>query len=64
MLLALTLGIGFTAAACGSQSKEKHLARGEEYLQKRKFQEAVMEFRAAADVDKTSAQARWGLARA
>jgi tetratricopeptide (TPR) repeat protein len=30
--------------SCGA-SKDKHLARGEEYLQKRKFQEAVMEFR-------------------
>jgi tetratricopeptide (TPR) repeat protein len=61
--LALALSLTFTAA-CGSQSNEKHLARGEEYLQKRKFQEAVMEFRAAADVDKTSAEAYWGLARA
>jgi len=49
--------------SCG-QSKDKHIARGEEYLQKRKFQEAVMEFRAAADIDKDSAQAHWGLARA
>ena len=60
--LALALSLVF-AAACGSKSNEKHLARGEEYLQKRKFQEAVMEFRAAADIDKTSAAARWGLAR-
>ncbi|MEP6901731.1 MAG: tetratricopeptide repeat protein, partial [Actinomycetota bacterium] len=50
--------------SCSSQSQQKHLARGEEYLQKRKFQEAVMEFRAAADIDKDSAQAHWGLARA
>jgi len=49
--------------SCG-QSKEKHLTRGEEFLQKRKFQEAVMEFRAAADIDKDSAEAHWGLARA
>ncbi|HMS42861.1 MAG TPA: tetratricopeptide repeat protein, partial [Pyrinomonadaceae bacterium] len=38
-------------------------ARGEEYLQKRKFQEALMEFRAAAEIDKDSTQAHWGLAR-
>ena len=49
--------------SCGV-SKDKHLARGEEYLQKRKFQEAVMEFRAAADIDRDSAAAHWGLARA
>jgi tetratricopeptide (TPR) repeat protein len=46
-----------------SGSKDKHIARGEEYLQKRKFQEAVMEFRAAADIDRDSAAAHWGLAR-
>jgi len=49
--------------SCGG-SKDKHLARGEEYLQKRKFQEAVIEFRAAADIDKDSAAANPGLARA
>lgn len=49
--------------ACG-QSRDRHLARGEEYLHKRKFQEAVMEFQAAADIDKSSAEAHWGLARA
>lgn len=53
----------FFSASCG-QSKDTHLARGEEYLQKRKFHEAVIEFRSAADIDKTSAQAHWGLARA
>ena len=61
LLLALSICLGFTA--CSSQSKQKHIARGEEYLQKRKFQEAVMEFRAAADIDITSAEAHWGLAR-
>jgi tetratricopeptide (TPR) repeat protein len=49
--------------SCGV-SKDKHLARGEEYLQKRKYQEALMEFRAAADIDRDSAAAHWGLARA
>ena len=53
----------FFISSCGG-SKNKHIARGEEYLQKRKFQEAVMEFRAAADIDKDSAAAHWGLARA
>ncbi|MDQ3042058.1 MAG: tetratricopeptide repeat protein [Acidobacteriota bacterium] len=62
LLLVSSVCIGFTAISC-SQSIEKHIARGEEYLQKRKFQEAVMEFRAAADIDKTSAAAYWGLAR-
>ncbi len=47
-----------------SGSKDKHLARGEEYLQKRKFHEALMEFRTAAEIDRNSAEAQWGLARA
>lgn len=51
-------------AGCSSQSKQKHIARGEEYLQKRKYQEAVMEFRAVVDLDKASADAHWGMARA
>ncbi|HXG83358.1 MAG TPA: tetratricopeptide repeat protein [Pyrinomonadaceae bacterium] len=64
LLLAFLLGVGLTFMSCSSQSKEKHLARGEEYLQKRKYTEAVMEFRAVADIDKNSAEAHWGLARA
>jgi tetratricopeptide (TPR) repeat protein len=63
LLLALVLGGGLIFASC-NKSTEKHVARGEEYLQKRRFEEAVMEFRTAADIDKTSAKAHWGLARA
>lgn len=64
LLFAVIFGGGiFFISSCSSQSKQKHLARGEDYLQKRKFQEAVMEFRAAADLDKNSADAHWGLAR-
>ncbi len=63
LLLALILGSGLIFASC-NKSTEKHVARGEEYLQKRRFEEAVMEFRTAADIDKTSAKAHWGLARA
>ncbi len=33
-------------------------------MRSRRFEEAVMEFRTAADIDKTSAKAHWGLARA
>lgn len=62
-LLIAFCGLFLFCAACGA-SKDKHLARGEEYLQKRKFHEAVMEFRSAADIDKDSAAAHWGLARA
>lgn len=60
-LLALCFVV-FTS--CSSQSKAKHLARGEEYLRARKYAEAVMEFRTVADIDRQSAEAHWGLARA
>ena len=62
LLSAFFLGIALTA--CSSHSRQKHVLLGEEYLQKRQFQAAVMEFRAAGDIDKNSAEAHWGLARA
>lgn len=55
-------GLLIVFSACGT-SKQTHLDRGEQYLTKRKFNEAVMEFRAAAEIDKDSADAHWGLAR-
>ena len=48
---------------CG-HSTATFLAKGEEYLQKRKFHDAMMQFRSAAESDKDSAKAHWGLARA
>ncbi|MBK7392805.1 MAG: tetratricopeptide repeat protein [Chloracidobacterium sp.] len=48
--------------ACG-HSTASFLAKGEEYLQKRKFHDAMMQFRSAAESDSGSAGAHWGLAR-
>jgi tetratricopeptide (TPR) repeat protein len=62
LLLVLTFGLSLVFSGCAN--KEKHLTRGEEMLKQRKFQEAAMEFRAAADIDKSSPEAHWGLARA
>ena len=59
-LLLLTLGTFLFA--CGS-STAKFLARGEEYLTKRKFHDALMQFRSAVESDKNSAKAHWGMAR-
>ena len=61
-LLVLTFGLVLVLTSCGNI--QKNLTRGEELLKQRKFQEAVMEFRAAVDIDKNSADAHWGLARA
>jgi tetratricopeptide (TPR) repeat protein len=63
-LLLTALCCLFVFTSCSSHSKEAYLQRGEEYLQKRKFHDAAMQFRAAADIDSSSAQAHWGLARA
>jgi len=60
--LSLLVCTGLFLLACG-HSTEKFLAKGEEYLQKRKFHDAMMQFRAAAESDKDSARAHWGLAR-
>lgn len=61
LFLILCLSIFLTA--CG-HSTATFLAKGEEYLQKRKFHDAMMQFRSAAESDKDSAKAHWGLARA
>lgn len=64
-LLVLSVSLLLLFTSCSSEAtKQKHLTRGEDLLKQRKFQEAVMEFRAAADIDKNSAEAHWGLARA
>ncbi len=63
LLSAIILGSIFAFSSCGN-TKEKYLSRGEELLKQRKFQEAKMEFRTAADYDKNSSEAFWGLARA
>ena len=64
ILLAVLIGIGLTVVSCSNQTKENHIRRGEELLEKRKFEEAAMEFRAAINIDRDSAEAHWGLARA
>lgn len=61
--LTIFLCLSLFLMACG-HSTEKFLAKGEEYLQKHKFHEALMQFRSADESDKDSAKAHWGLARA
>ncbi len=58
------LGLLFIFASCSSESaKNKHLGNGETFLKEKKFQEALMEFRAAGDIDKNSSEAHYGMAR-
>ena len=63
ILLTILVSLTLLFTSC-SGDPQKHIARGEDFLKQRKFQEAVMEFRAAIDIDKNSADAHWGLARA
>ena len=60
--LSILLCVSLLAGACG-HSTAAFLAKGEEYLKKRKFHDAMMQFRAAAESDSGSAAAHWGLAR-
>jgi tetratricopeptide (TPR) repeat protein len=60
--LSILLCLSIFLVACG-HSTASFLAKGEEYLQKRKFHDAMMQFRSAAESDSGSAGAHWGLAR-
>lgn len=61
--LSLFLCLSLLVVSCG-HSTTKFLAKGEEYLQKRKFSDALIQFRVAVESDRDSAKAHWGLARA
>jgi tetratricopeptide (TPR) repeat protein len=66
VLLSLVACAAFLAAACSDpqQAKLEHVARGETFLKERRYQEAVIEFRNAVQIDDNLAAAHWGLAQA
>ncbi|MBL8188886.1 MAG: hypothetical protein JNK38_12810, partial [Acidobacteria bacterium] len=53
-------------SACSSPDQEKlqHIARGKEYLAKKQFAEARLEFRSALKIDKKLGEAQFGLGEA
>lgn len=63
LFLSILFCVSILSTACG-HSTATFLAKGEEFLQKRKFHDAMMQFRSAAESDSSSAKAHWGLARA
>jgi tetratricopeptide (TPR) repeat protein len=63
VITAFIIGSMLILSSCGG-GKAGLLAKGEELLKQRKFQEAKMQFRAVSDLDKNSAEAFWGMARA
>src|SRR5919198_6608213 len=60
------VAIAFAFGACTTPEKAKaqHVARGQALLKDKKFQEAVLEFRGALQIDEKLADAHWGLANA
>ncbi len=64
LIAAILLIFATTLTSCIFGGKERYVSRGEDYLKKRRFQEAALEFRSAVQADRTYAPAHWGLARA
>src|SRR5256712_7312775 len=58
--------VAFVLGACTTPEKAKaqHVARGQALLKDKQFQEAVLEFRSALQIDEKLADAHWGLANA
>ncbi|QQS33903.1 MAG: tetratricopeptide repeat protein [Acidobacteriota bacterium] len=63
LFIAAVLFAAAFISGCG-YSASSFVAKGEEYLAKRKFHDALMQFRSAAEIDDNLAAAHWGLARA
>ena len=64
--LFVVLIAAFILGACTTPEKAKaqHVARGQQLLKDKKYQEAVLEFRGALQIDEKLADAHWGLANA
>jgi tetratricopeptide (TPR) repeat protein len=61
--LGLIIVLAVFLSGC-TRSASDLVSQGEEYLAKRKFHDAMMQFRAAAELDDDLAAAHWGMARA
>src|SRR5437870_12516196 len=63
-LFAILTAVAVFFAGCTTPEKAKaqHVARGQALLKDKKFQEAVLEFRGALQIDEKLADAHWGLA--
>src|SRR5206468_7391228 len=64
--LFIVIAAALLSAACTTPEKAKaqHVARGQALLKDKKFQDAVLEFRGALQIDERLADAHWGLANA
>lgn len=64
LLLITVLALLIGACTTPEKAKAQHLSRGQALLKEKKFQEAVLEFRSALQIDEKLAEAHWGLANA
>jgi len=62
LLLTLFISVSLLLAGCGHRAAS-YLAKGEDDLAKRKYHDALMQFKSAAELDDSSGKAHWGLAR-
>ncbi len=63
LLTLLAAIVSLTACTTPERAKAQHLSRGEEFIKAEKFQEAVLEFKSAIQIDENLAPAHWGLVR-
>ena len=62
-----TICIGVVLASCGVSSEEaalRHVTRGDEYLAKKQYQQAIVEYRSAVQQREQSGELRYKLAAA
>ncbi|HEV8589388.1 MAG TPA: tetratricopeptide repeat protein [Pyrinomonadaceae bacterium] len=64
LVLLAAAALTFSACTTPEKAKAQHVARGQELLKDKKFQEAALEFRSALQIDEKLADAHWGLANA
>jgi len=62
LLTLLISSLALCLAGCGHRAAT-YIAKGDELLARRKYHDALMQYRSAAELDDSSAKAHWGLAR-
>src|SRR5438874_8758194 len=64
LIIPVVFALFIGACTTPEKAKAQHIARGQALLKDKKFQDAVLEFRGALQIDERLADAHWGLANA
>jgi tetratricopeptide (TPR) repeat protein len=64
LIIPVVFALFIGACTTPEKAKAQHVARGQALLKDKKFQDAVLEFRSALQIDERLADAHWGLANA